>query len=513
MASIQFAGGKCHGAGEAKAMMRHADKDERLIHTHSNDDIQKNLTCNNSDLHGLSYQRMCDEYDAAIRGYQERSQKALRKDAVTLYDAIITVPKDLPADREDDWFRDVEKTINDHYGKPVVLDIKIHRDETHDYVDPSTKKTVTSRTHGHCFMFPDVDGRLSAKRFSSRANMTSLNREIHSMTIEKYQCQFLTGEKTVDRGFQTVEELKRTSDKEELLRDTVHARQEYQEADRDRQHMEEVVRATERECHDAQMQLDQLTIRRQHEQAEHDAAVKKKAAARADYDRIHEKVAQLADVQQQAERERDQVMSGVEVQKQLSQLSKDLTAQLPEIEIIKQTEEKTTLLGKVVPPTVTIKKADFDRLQETARKITVMQQVTHKMETLLDGIRAAARKMWTNSIDVTQIETNRRVKNLEDQLRASDQRVQELTHTAKQQEKTITSLHDQARILHELRDAFPKTLEYEAVLSYEMAQDQKPLNKKQLREYKKLCDEYEIKPREDMMKRLDTLEHSYSMTL
>lgn len=226
MASIQFAGGKCHGAGEAKAMMRHADKDERMTHEHSNTDIQKDLTSKNSDLHGLSYQQMCDEYDAAIRGYQERSQKALRKDTVTLYDAIITVPRDLPADREDDWFRDVEKAINDHYGKPVVLDIKIHRDEIHDYIDPSTKKTVSSRTHGHCFMIPDVDGRLNAKRFSSRANMTTLNREINSITIEKYQCQFLTGEKTVDRGFQTVEELKRASDKEELLRDTVRARQE-----------------------------------------------------------------------------------------------------------------------------------------------------------------------------------------------------------------------------------------------------------------------------------------------
>lgn len=30
MAAVQFSGGKCHGAAEAKAMMRHADADERL---------------------------------------------------------------------------------------------------------------------------------------------------------------------------------------------------------------------------------------------------------------------------------------------------------------------------------------------------------------------------------------------------------------------------------------------------------------------------------------------------
>lgn len=133
MASVQFDGGKLHGASEAKAMMRHADMQERLEHTHSNKDIDKSLTVLNSDLHDLSYREMCDLYDQRMQQYQKNSKRAIRKDAVTLYDAIVTVPEQLPAGLEDDWFRDVENIINRHYDKNVVLDIKIHRDEVHDY--------------------------------------------------------------------------------------------------------------------------------------------------------------------------------------------------------------------------------------------------------------------------------------------------------------------------------------------------------------------------------------------
>lgn len=216
MASVQFDGGKLHGASEAKAMMRHADMQERLEHTHSNKDIDKSLTVLNSDLHDLSYREMCDFYDQRMQQYQKNSKRAIRKDAVTLYDAIVTVPEQLPEGLEEDWFRDVENIINRHYGKNVVLDIKIHRDEVHDYTDPDSKQRVTSRIHGHVFMFPEIDGKLNAKQFSSRQNMMSLNRRIDKMTHSLYGCAFLTGKLAKDRDFQSVEQLKRASDNAEL---------------------------------------------------------------------------------------------------------------------------------------------------------------------------------------------------------------------------------------------------------------------------------------------------------
>lgn len=218
MASVQFDGGKLHGAIEAKAMMRHADMQERLEHTHSNKDIDKSLTVLNSDLYDLSYREMCDLYDQRMQQYQKNSKRAIRKDAVTLYDAIITIPEQLPEALADDWFRDVENIINRHYGKNVVLDIKIHRDEVHDYTDPDSKERVTSRIHGHVFMFPEIDGKLNAKQFSSRQNMMSLNRRIDKMTRSLYSCAFMTGKLAKDRDFQSVEQLKRASDNADLER-------------------------------------------------------------------------------------------------------------------------------------------------------------------------------------------------------------------------------------------------------------------------------------------------------
>lgn len=214
MAGIQFKGGKLHGASEAKAIIRHACADERTEHEHSNKDIDISKTGQNSDLHGLSYQQMCDVYDKKMIYYKANAGHKLRPDAVTLMDLVITTPRDLPKDPavEDAWYRDVEKVINGHYGADVVLDIKIHRDEVHEYTDPSTGRQMMSRTHGHCFVFPEVDLRLNARNFCNRKNIVELNREVDAMTREKYHCRYMTGDKVVDRRWQTVEQLKQASD-------------------------------------------------------------------------------------------------------------------------------------------------------------------------------------------------------------------------------------------------------------------------------------------------------------
>ena len=226
MAAVQYSGGKCHGASEAKAMIRHACADERVRHTHSNRDIDQDRTISeNSDIRGLTYQQMCDAYDERIERYRKSSIKALRKDAVTLYDLIITKPEQLPASQEDSWYRDVADAIDRHYGAKVVLDIKIHRDEIHEYTDVDTGKRVMSRAHGHAFVFPEVDGRLCAKSFSSRRQMRELNRKIDELTHERYHCAFLTGEHSVDRSFQTVEQLKRRSDEMEAQTKAMQERQ------------------------------------------------------------------------------------------------------------------------------------------------------------------------------------------------------------------------------------------------------------------------------------------------
>lgn len=274
MASVQFDGGKLHGASEAKAMMRHADMQERLEHTHSNKDIDKSLTVLNSDLHDLSYREMCDLYDQRMQQYQKNSKRAIRKDAVTLYDAIITIPEQLPEVLADDWFRDVENIINRHYDANVVLDIKIHRDEVHDYTDPGSKERVTSRIHGHVFMFPEVDNKLNAKQFSSRQNMMSLNRRIDKMTRSLYSCAFMTGKLAKDRDFQSVEQLKRASDNADLERQSRQIKSKLQDT-------HNKLSATQKALRDANKQLAAVSQQLQQQKAElHDISISVKKQKR-----------------------------------------------------------------------------------------------------------------------------------------------------------------------------------------------------------------------------------------
>lgn len=250
MAAVQFSGGKLHGAAEAKAMMRHADADERLKHEHSNKDIDKSKTELNTSLYDLSYREMCDLYDQRVQQYQNNATRKLRSNAVTLVDAIVSVPADLDEMLQDLWISDVVDVINKHYKADVVLDAKIHRDEIHDYIDPSTHKTVTSRVHAHIFIFPELDEKLNCRSFTSRQNMTSLNREIDKMTRNLYNCKFLTGEQTVDRDFLTVEQLKRKSDNAAIMKQT----RKLKAAKRD---VSEELESIQKLLHDTELQLDQ----------------------------------------------------------------------------------------------------------------------------------------------------------------------------------------------------------------------------------------------------------------
>lgn len=258
MAAVQFSGGKCHGAAEAKAMMRHADADERLKHEHSNKDIDKSKTELNTSLYDLSYKEMCDLYDQRVQQYQSNATRKLRSDAVTLLDAIVSVPADMNEMLQDLWISDVVDIINKHYKADVVLDAKIHRDEIHDYVDPTTHKTVQSRVHAHIFIFPEINEKLNCRDFTNRQNMTSLNREIDKMTRDRYYCKFLTGEQTVDRDFLTVEQLKRASDNAELEKQTHKLKTKKQDAAVQLSAIQKLLDDTEQQLQKVSAQLQQL---------------------------------------------------------------------------------------------------------------------------------------------------------------------------------------------------------------------------------------------------------------
>ena len=210
MASVNFRG-KCKGAGEAKAVMRHSEPEERLAREHSNTEINKERTKLNRSCFGLSYKKACEKYDERIQDLDATTNKNKRKDRVTMFDLYVPTPKELPEENENKWFSKVLSLIAKQYGKENIIDAHIHRDEIHEYTDARTGEKATSRTHMHAWLIPEINGGLNGKLFSSNANMMRLNNSIQEMTERDFGVEFMDGSGKKSKG--TVEELKNESRK------------------------------------------------------------------------------------------------------------------------------------------------------------------------------------------------------------------------------------------------------------------------------------------------------------
>lgn len=204
MASVNYM--KCKSAGEAKAMMRHSEKQERLKHEHSNPDIDKSCTEQNTSLYGLSYPDMCQKYDERIRVLDKTTNTNKRSDRVTMFSLEYSVPEGLPVWLENKYLADCEKIIAQQYGEHNIIESERHMDEKHKYVDHGEEKM--SRAHGHTFVVPEINGKLNGKKFSSKSQMMKLNQSIEEMSVQKYHIHFMTGK---EARHQTVEEIKRES--------------------------------------------------------------------------------------------------------------------------------------------------------------------------------------------------------------------------------------------------------------------------------------------------------------
>lgn len=234
MASVSFK--KIHGRAEVIALIRHCDASQRLVHTHSNQDIDLSRTHENVQSR---------EFDDAIKYYDDRlsyldsMEKAnRRKDRVTCFSLEIPAPKDLPKDYIKSWYVTTTDLIKRSYGGRNVIASYLHLDEVHEYYDRGEIKQ--SRPHIHVFVVPEIKGKLNGKAFSSRASMKRLNQEIHELTRDTYSCDFMTGETPQKR---TVEELKRLSEKElqEKEKELVYLRTRIQRLETDKEQIQKKI--------------------------------------------------------------------------------------------------------------------------------------------------------------------------------------------------------------------------------------------------------------------------------
>ena len=229
MAGVQWSGGKCHGAGEAKALLRHNDKEMRMRYEHSNPDLNQSLTHLNFSYYDKSYFQKVLDYDHMMETVKCKRKSSGKNSTVTLQDLVIYCPAEMMDDKTGEydyarvcqWFRDVGVMMEKRYG-PCFIDMDVHFDEVHMYLEPLTQKYTWSRVHAHVALIPAIPGNtsdgepveeyvLNAKKFSSREAILATNNLIHEMSLDKYGIAYLKGKKK--KASDTVEHMKARSAK------------------------------------------------------------------------------------------------------------------------------------------------------------------------------------------------------------------------------------------------------------------------------------------------------------
>lgn len=213
MAGVNFE--KIKSAQHGKALLKHCDKEKRLqTKNHSNQQINKALSGSNMQYNNSTYESTCKRWDDRIAFLDTLEGQNKRKDRVILFGLEIPCPKDLPADKEVDWMKQVNEILLSRFGKENVMNLYFHRDEKHIYRDSETGEKRESRNHIHAFVVPEIDGKLNGKAFSSKKNMIDLNNQIQLMTQQQFGVDFMDGSKK--RSNKSVESLKNASKQREV---------------------------------------------------------------------------------------------------------------------------------------------------------------------------------------------------------------------------------------------------------------------------------------------------------
>lgn len=109
-------------------------------------------------------------------------------------------------------------------------------------------------------------------------------------------------------------------------------------------------------------------------------------------------------------RERDAARASRDVFKQLQTLHNAVFRRsTPEVEVLAETEEKTTFTGKIRPSTVTITREDFDSLQEQADINGRVRNAARQITKAYNGMRDAAAEINRNRIDAHEVAVDWRV--------------------------------------------------------------------------------------------------------
>lgn len=217
MASNKFEGGKCHGAGDVKAALRHNDISpaRRAVAAKENEHIDVTRSHLNVNLAGGSYAERCARYDARIAELDALPGANIRKDRVTGQRIETPVPAGLPREQYNAFLRRVLDIQKAQYGAENLISADIHWDEEHEYIDAETGEPRMSRVHLHAVWVPVKDGRLHGQAMYNRAGMRQLNAACQKMAAAEFGVDFMDGSGRQSK--KSVRQLKAESAAAEIL--------------------------------------------------------------------------------------------------------------------------------------------------------------------------------------------------------------------------------------------------------------------------------------------------------
>lgn len=239
MAGVDWS--KYKGANRAKSVMAHNDKDKRENHGHENEFIDKTKTPQNFAYRNLSYEQKCAIYNETIESTMKRKSTG-KNENVTMFGLVFWLPKELQNGGKYDpetvknYFHDIgaileygypdkdengeikkdkkgkDKYIFEGLGKDFI-DLDVHVDELHPYIDTRSKDWQWSRIHAHASIIPVVKNEngertLNAKKFYTRKRINALNEAVEKMSVEKYGVHYITGEWQGTKDRRSMKELK-----------------------------------------------------------------------------------------------------------------------------------------------------------------------------------------------------------------------------------------------------------------------------------------------------------------
>lgn len=129
--------------------------------------------------------------------------------AVRVFEWVLTLPKDVPSEREKEFFQRSLDFMCDKYGKQNVVYAWVHKDEVtphmHVAVLPIVKREVTAKSHNRN---NGKTEKLDCKSILSRSHLDTFHQELDDYIYEKMGQRYEILNGATDKGNKTVQQLK-----------------------------------------------------------------------------------------------------------------------------------------------------------------------------------------------------------------------------------------------------------------------------------------------------------------